>query len=310
MPLLTRKRLLLAKSESTYATSAAPAGTDAILVTDLEVEPLAMELKEREIITGNLGNRDNVVGQRMASVKFSVELAGSGAAGTAPQWSPIIKACGFSETISATTSVTYAPVSASFSSCTLDFYIDGLRQLIVGARGTFSLEMSAGETPTLAFEMMGLYATPTAVSNPAVTYSNQVAPVAVNSDNTTAVSVHGYSACLNAFSVDVANSMVFRQLAGCTKQVLITDRKPSGELTIELPPIGSKDYFSIASAQTKGSISLQHGQAAGNIITITTPTAAFDSPGYEDADGIQHLKLPFRPIPSSSGNDEFTLVLT
>lgn len=310
MPLLTRKRLLLAKSENTYGTSAAPDGSNAILVSNLEVEPLAMELVARELITGNLGNRDNVVAQRAARVTFAVELAGSGAAGTAPRFGPVLKACGFSETVSASTSVTYAPVSASFSSCTLDFYQDGNRQLITGTRGTWSLEMGIGQIPQLNFEMMGLYATPTALANVTPTYANQAAPVAVNSDNTTNVSVHSYSACMNAFSLQVANEMVFRQLAGCTKEVIISDRAPTGSITIELPPIGTKDYFSLASAQTKGSISLQHGQTAGNIATITAATSAFDSPTYEDGDGIQHLVLPFRPIPTSAGNDEFSLVFT
>lgn len=314
MPLLTRKRLLLAKSEQTYATDSQPTGNEAILVSNLEVEPLAMELVERELITGNLGNRDNLVGQRAARVTFAVELAGSGTAGTAPRFGPVMKACGFSETIVGTNpgpgSVTYAPVSSSFSSCTLDFYQDGNRQLITGARGTWSLEMSAGQIPLLNFEMMGLYSVPTALANVTPTYANQAPPLTVNSDNTTNVSVHSYSACLNAFSLQVANDMVYRQLAGCTKQIIIPDRKPTGSLTIELPPIGTKDFFSIASNQTKGSISLQHGQTAGNIVTITAPTAAFDSPTYEDGDGIQHLVLPFRPIPSSSGNDEFTLAFT
>jgi hypothetical protein len=310
MPLLTRKRLLLAKSEDTYGTSAAPAGTDAILVSDLEVEPLQMELKEREIITGVLGQRDVVVGQRMASVKFNVEMAGSGAAGTAPAYSPILKACGFSETISNGTSVTYAPVSSSYSSCTLDFRNDGIKHLIVGARGTFSIEMSAGDIPMMAFEMQGLYGAPTAVANPSTTYSNQVAPVAVNSDNTTTVSVHGYAACMNSFSLELANEVIFRSLAGCSSQVMLPDRKPTGEISIELPALGTKDFFAIASAQTKGAIGWTHGTTAGNIVTFNAPTSAFDSPSFEDGDGIQHIKLPFRPIPTSAGNNEFSLVLT
>jgi hypothetical protein len=37
MPLLSRKRLILIKSESTYATDSSPAGTDAVLVRDLEI---------------------------------------------------------------------------------------------------------------------------------------------------------------------------------------------------------------------------------------------------------------------------------
>lgn len=310
MPLYTRKQVLLAKSEATYGTSAAPEAADAVLVSDLEVTPLAMEMAERTNINGILGQRDQVVTQRMVQVNFAVELAGSGAAGTAPRWGPVIKACGFSETVSASTSVTYAPISSSFSSVTLDFYNDGNRHLVVGARGTWSLSMAVGEIPRINFEMMGWYTAPTALANVTPTYANQATPLAVNSDNTPTVTVHSLSACLQAYSLELGNQMVFRQLAGCTKEALITDRQPTGSLTIELPAIGTKDFFAIASAQTKGSIAVTHGTAAGNIATITTATAAFDGPTFEDGDGIQHIVLPFRPIPTSAGNDEMSLVLT
>lgn len=310
MVLLTRKRLLLAKSEDNYGTSAAPDGTNAVLVTNLEVEPLQMELKEREYISGVLGNRDQVVLQRMVSVKFGVELAGSGVAGTAPRFGPVLKACGFSETISSGVSVTYGLISSSFPSATLDFRNDGIKHLIVGARGTCTVELQNNDIPKLNFEMMGIYGAPTATSNPSPTYADQAAPVAVNADNTTSVSVHGYSACLNQFNLQLGNTTVFRQLAGCSKQVIIPDRKPSGELTIELPALGTKDFYAIASAQTKGAISWQHGGTAGNIVAFSASNCAFGSPTFEDADGIQHLKLPYRPIPSSTGNDEFTLTFT
>lgn len=311
MPLFSRKRLLLASAETTYATSSAPTGTNAVLVEKLEVSPLEMEMKEREVINGLFGNRDNVVGQRMVSAKFTCELAGSGTAGTAPRYGDLLKACGCSETIVATTSVTYAPVSASFSSCTLDFYIDGgVRQLIVGARGTFALDYKVGEAPKINFEMMGLYGTPTVVANPTATYTNQAAPVAVNSDNTTTVSVHSYAACMNAFQFNVANDLVFRKLAGCSKEVIVSDRSPAGEITIELPTVTAKDYFTIASNQTKGAINLVHGTTAGNIATFNAPSTAFNGLSYEDADSVQHLKLPFRAIPSGTGNNEFTLAFT
>ena len=310
MPLLTRKRLLLSKAEATYGTSSSPAGTDAILASALEVEPLQMELVDRELLQSYLGNSSQIVAQRAVSINCSVEVAGSGTAGTAPQWGSLMKACGFSETIVASTSVTYAPVSTSFSSTTLAFFNDRMRHLVVRCRGSGGLELTAGEIPRLNFEMMGIYATPTDTANPAVTYSNQAAPLAVNADSTTSVSVHSFSGCMQAFSMDVANEMVYRQLAGCTKQVLITQRAPSGEITIELPTIASKDFWTIASNQTQGSISWVHGTTAGNIATFTASNCALGAPSLEDGDGIQHIQLPFRPIPSSSGNDEFTLVLT
>lgn len=314
MALLTRKRLLLAKTEATYGTSAAPDGTNALLVSSLEVSPLEIELLDRELITPYLGNSEKVVGQRMVQVNFDVELAGSGTAGTAPQWGPVMKACGFAEALVASTSVTYSPVSTSFSSVTLDFNADGNKHLVTGCRGTATINLNAGEIPKISFQMMGIYNAVTAASAVTPTFANQADPVVVNSVNTTSVSAFSFSACLESFSLDLGNETPFRQLAGCTQQVLITERAPSGEISIEAPIVGSgagqKDFFAAVSAQTLGAITWQHGQTAGNIITFNAPTCNLDSPSYADSDGVMMLNLPYMPIPSSSGNDEFTVVLT
>jgi len=318
MALLTRKRLLLAKSETNYGQSAAPDGTNALLVSNLEVSPLEIELLDRELITPYLGNSEKVVGQRMVQVNFDVELAGSGTAGTAPQWGPVMKACGFAEALVGASpgpaSVTYTPVSSSFSSVTLDFNADGNKHLVTGCRGTATINLNAGEIPKISFQMMGIYNAVTAASAVTPTFANQADPVVVNSVNTTSVSAFSFSACLESFSLDLGNETPFRQLAGCTQQVLITERAPSGEISIEAPIVGSgagqKDFFAAVSAQTLGAITWQHGQTAGNIITFNAPTCNLDSPSYADSDGVMMLNLPYMPIPSSSGNDEFTLVLT
>lgn len=308
---LWRNRLALVKAEATYGTSSNPAATDALLFTELDVEPLALELTEREAIQRHMGNRASVVAQRSVPVKATVELAGSGTAGTAPRWAPLLLAAGCSETIVAGTSVTYAPVSETFSSYTMDFYADnGSRQAITGIRGTAELSLTTGEIPTISFDQMGIYSAPGALSRPTETYSAQAAPVVVNADNTTSVSVHGFSACLQSFTLSLGVEMVFRQLAGCTKQVLITDRKPTGSITIELPAFATKDFLTLASNQTTGSISFQHGQTAGNIVTFTASTCAFDSPTINEQDSVTMITLPFRPLPTSAGNNEFSIALT
>jgi hypothetical protein len=307
---LTRKRLLLAKIESTYGTDPTPAATDAVLVSALEVQPLQLELKDRELILGYLGNTEMVVGQRLVSVSFDVEIAGSGTAGTAPKWSALMQACGFSETIVSVTSVTYAPISSAFKGVTLYFFADGVRHKVTGCRGTWSMSMETGEIPKISFSFTGIFNAPTDETQPSPTFSNQADPVVVNSANTATLQVHGYAACLSAFSLDLANETPFRQLAGCTQQVMITDRKPEGEVTIEAPTIAAKNYFSAASAQTADQFSWVHGTTAGNIVTFTAPTCNLGSPEYEDSDGIIMLKLPFMPQPTAAGNDEFTLALT
>lgn len=307
---LTRNRLLLAKAETTYGTSAAPAGTDALLVSNLEVNPLQVNLLDRELITPYFGNSEKVVGQRLVEVSFDVELAGSGAAGTAPAYGAVLMACGFAEAVSAGTSVTYTPVSTDFDSVTLDFNADGTKHLVTGARGTFSLNVTTGEIPKISFQMIGIYNAASAASAASPTFSNQADPVVVNSANTTSVSVLSYSACLESFTLDLANENPFRQLAGCTQQVMITDRAPSGQVVIEAPALGTKDYFAAVSGQTLGDITFQHGQTAGNIVTVTAANCNLDSPTYTDSDGVQMLTLPFMPIPTSAGNDELELVFT
>jgi hypothetical protein len=304
---LWRNRLALVKSESTYGTSSSPAASDALLFTELDVEPLAMELVERETIQAYMGNRASVVGQRSVPVKATVEAAGSGTAGTAPRYGPLLKAAGLSETIVSSTSVAYAPVSDGFSSYTMDFYIDnGSRQAITGIRGGAELSMAVGEIPTIAFDQMGIFAAPGALSRPTETYSAQASPLAVNADNTTAVSVHGFSACMTSFSLNLGVEMTFEQKAGCTKQVRITDRKPTGSITIELPGIATKDFIAIASAQTAGAMSWVHGATAGNILTFDATSVAFDSPTFDDGDSVTHVTLPFRLL----GNTTWTIAYT
>ena len=304
---LWRNRLGLVKSESSYGVSAAPAATDALLFTQLDISPLALELTEREAIQAYMGNRPSIVTQRSVPVKATVELAGSGTAGTAPRYGPLLKACGLSEGIVTSTSVTYAPVNSSFSSYTLDYYADNAsRQAITGIRGTAELSLSAGEVPTIAFDQMGLFAAPTALARPSETYTAQATPLAVNSDNTTNVLVHGLSACMTAFSLSLGVEMVFEQKAGCTRQVRITDRKPSGSITIELPDIGTKDFIAIASAQTTGSLSWVHGGTSGNIITFSASSVAFDSPTFEDVDSVTHVTLPYRLLGDNTWSIAYT----
>lgn len=310
MALLTRKRLILAKIESTYGTDSTPAGTEAILVRNLEITPLQADVVTRDLIRPYLGNFEQILANQRVEITFEVELAGSGAAGTAPAWGPVMKSCAMSETISASTSVTYAPVSSSFSSCSIYFNNDGVRHKITGCRGSFSISGEVGQIPVISFTMMGIYNAPDDSALPTPTYSNQATPVIFKQGNTTGFEVFSYSGCLQSFSLDMANEMVYRELVGCTKEVLITNRAPNGTAVIEATTIATKDFFTIANGTSTGNLTFQHGQTAGNIVTFSSPQTDIGSPTYSDQDGIQMLNLPYVATPTTAGNDELSLVLT
>jgi hypothetical protein len=307
---LTRKRLLLAKTEVTYGTDPTPTGAaNAILVRNLEITPLQADLVSRDLVRPYLGNYETLLAQTRVEVTFEVELAGSGTAGTAPAYGPVLKACGLSETVVATTSVTYAPVSSSFSSATLYFHNDGIRHKVTGCRGTFEVNMQVGQIPTIAFTMTGIYNAPSDVALPSPTYS-QPTPLVFKNGNSSNFSLFSYSGCLQSLQMQIANDVIYRELVGCTKQVLITDRKPAATAVIEAPDIATKDYFTAALGTATGNLTVQHGSTAGNIITFTAAQADITQPSYSDLNGIQMLNLPLMLVPTSAGNDELSLVYT
>jgi hypothetical protein len=307
---LTRRRLILAEIESSYGTDPAPAGTNAILVRNLEIQPLVADTVNRELVRPYLGQADQLLSQARVEVRFEVELAGSGAAGTAPAYGPVLRSCGISETVSAGVSVTYVPESSGFESCTIYYHQDGIRHKVTGCRGTFEMSCEVGQIPVISFTMTGIYNAPTDETQPTPTYSNQATPVLFKEGNTTGFSAFGYSGCLMSYSFTLANDVIYRELVGCTKQVLITNRAPNGTVVIEAPTITAKDFFTVATGSTTGSITFQHGQTAGNIVTMTTAQSDLGNLTYSDQDGIQMLNMPFIAVPTNAGDDELSLVYT
>ena len=311
MALLTRKRLILAKAEATYGTDSTPTGSaNAILVRNLDIVPLQSDIVQRELIRPYLGNYEQLLAQTRVQVTFEVELAGSGAAGTAPAYGPVLKACGLSETVVATTSVTYAPVSTSFSSVTIYFYQDGIRHIVTGARGTFTLNGQVGAIPTIAFTMTGIYNAPTDTALATPTYANQATPLIFKNGNTTSFSAFSYSGALQSIDLNVGNEIVYRELIGGTKEVLITDRKPAGTMSIEAVLLATKNYFTVSTGSTTGSVSFQHGTTAGNIATLTMAQADLADASYAELNGIAMMNLPYVATPTAAGNDELSLAYT
>jgi hypothetical protein len=310
MPLLTRKRLILAKAETTYGTDSTPAGADALLVRNLEITPIEADVVSRDLIRPYLGNSPQLLANTRVSITFQVELAGSGTAGTAPRYDAVLKACGMSSTVVASTSVTYAPVSSNFSSATIYFNNDGVLHKATGCRGSFSLNCAVGEIPTIDFTMMGIYNAPTDTAAPTVTYSSQAQPLVFKQGNTSAFQLFSYSGCLQSVSFDIANETIYRELVGCNKEVLITNRAPAGTVMIEATTIATKDFFALATGETTGNLTFLHGTTAGNRVTFSAGQIDITQPSYADQDGVQMLNVPYVAVPTGAGNDEVSLAFT
>ena len=311
---LTRKKFLIAKIESTYGTDPTPvAGTNAIQVTNLEVTPIESDNVQAASYQGFIGNstRGTLVANKRVSVSFEVELGGSGTAGTAPAFGPLLQACGMNEVVVSMSSVTYAGVSASFSSASLYCFYDGTRHKITGARGTVTFNLTAGQFPTASFQFIGIYNVPdgTAASG-TFTVANQAAALEVNDTNVTTCTFHGVSAT-RLESIDLAfnNTLLYKETAS-SQEVLITDRTPGGTAVIEAPVIGTTDFFAKAVAPATAASSIVIGATAGNIVTLGIPQTDITGCTYGDTNGVISLSMPYLALPTTAGNNAVSLAFT
>ena len=311
MPKLLRNRSILAKAESSYGSDPTPTGSaNYVQVIDLNIEPIVSDEVSRDLIRPYMGNYEVIPANTRVNVTFDVEMAGSGSAGTAPKYGAILKACGLSETVVSSTSVTYAPVTTPSDSVTLFVNYDGIRHKVTGARGTFSLNCEVNNIPRISFSLTGIFNAPTDTALPTVTVSNQASPLIFKNGSTSNFAIFGFAAALQSWNLDFNNEVIYRELVGGTKEVLITDRRPSGTAVIESPALSAHNFFTDYTGTSTGTNTWLHGTVAGNKVTVSCPQTDLGQPTYEESDGITMLSLPFMATPTASANNEFSLVYT
>lgn len=310
MPLFEHKTVLTAKAETTYGTDSVPTGAaNAMLVENLSVNPLEQESDERKSIRPYFGNQQRLRAGDTVSISFDVELAGSGAAGTAPPYAALLRMCAMGETLVVSTSAAYNPITSSIESGTLYFYADGVLHKALGCRGEVGIKLSAKKIPTLSFSFKGLYSPVTDVALASPTLTAFQTPLVANSTNTTPFSIHGYAGVLSDFSLQLGNKVTYRSLIG-SESIIIEDRDVTGKLTIEAVTVATKDFFALARASTLGAFTITHGTAAGNKATIAGSAVQLANPTYSTQDGIRMLNLDLIFTPTSAGNDEVTITYT
>jgi hypothetical protein len=310
MPKLMRKIAILVKTEVTYGVDPVPTGAaNAFVVHDVDITPLEGEEVERNNIQPYFGQNGVIQATNFSKIKFKVEFSGSGVAGTAPKFAPLLRACATSTTVVAVTSCTFAPVTDVIESVSIYANVDGVNHVMRGCRGEAKISMAAKGKPTIEFEMTGLWQVLTDTALPTATYTGWVKPVAMNKANVTA-SLHGTTIACAGFDLMLGNQVVKRDLTE-VDTVEITDRKSTGSIVFEATTVAAKAWVSLAQQRALGNLSIVYGTTAGNIMTVgATATVELGKPTYSNSDGVQMINMPLRFVPSTVGNDEWSIVCT
>lgn len=302
-----RKTLLALAVEDVEGTPETLTGAECFLIRNATLTPLAGNSVNREFVREVYGNFGSIQLDQHIELSCEIEFSPSGTKGVAPAYAAALLAAGFEETVTAATKVEYTLLSESFDSVTMGTWMDGIYQEGAGARGNLSINLARGSLPTLNMNFMGSYSKPADDTPPTPDFSDWKVPLGLNSLNTATVTLHGEAICMESLSIDLANQLVFRDLAACDPKALITDRKPSGTIVFEMTDVATYEWVENARLHVTGALQVIHGVGDGNKITIDAPAVSFGAPSYSDSDGVLMCSLPLVFEPTSSGNDEIKL---
>ena len=326
MPRYTRNSAILAKIETTYGTDAAPTGGEnAILVSNLSINPLVANNVDRDLIRPYFGSSEQLLGSAYVEVEFDVDFQHSGTAGTVAAWDPLLQACGYAagSTLATPARVEHALISdySTWKALTIYYHDDGVLHKLLGARGTVSVDLTVGARPVFKFKFTGFDGGVTAAANPTATLTAFRTPLVVSDPNTGAVVVGGSYAAgaitggteyvSAGMSVDLGNTVTFTDLLGTAsaagQSVDVTNRSGSGKVTFDLTAANEVSFMSVVKANTAQSLGVVHGTTAGFKLMVFMPSVQLINPTKEDRDGRRLIGFDLRVMPSA-GNDELRIV--
>lgn len=172
MALLTRRRIMLAKIEGTYGTDSSPVAANAMLIRNLDMTPLDAEIVSRDLVRPYFGNYDQIIAAQKVGISFEVELQGSGTAGVAPNYGPLMRACGMAETVTAA-AVTGTAQAGTSTTVTLAAAASAVNNIYVGLLLSITSGTGSGQSGTIVAyngtskvaTISGTFATPPAASS-------------------------------------------------------------------------------------------------------------------------------------------------
>jgi hypothetical protein len=304
LSILTRRRILAAKTEGSYSVAEALTAAEAAMnIYDSEMKPQGAII-EREG-QGALSRLQGAVGPVWNKTTFKSELYGGGSTPVPYYATHLLTACGL-----ALSTATLTPLTASGASATLGSYRGGTLATSAGAMGNFTLSGEAGKIPQFSWEFSGTYIVPSDVALVAPTYPTVNPPVFMGATLT----IGGTAYNILDWELSPNNTVEMRPAGNAGTfgylGAIITNRKPTFKATVEATTMATKNWFSTYTGGATAALNLVIGSNANNIITITAPAMQLSKPPEPtDRNGYLVYPLMFDLVRSAAaGDDEFSIV--
>lgn len=297
-----RKKLLLAKIETVYGDDPTPTDAlNAIQTKDLEIDPIEGEALSRNIDRDSFGADLSTLVGKHVRVRFKVEAAGSGAAGTAPAYGVLLRACGHAEDVNAGVDVRYAPIDENVPSVYFYFKRGLVLHKCAGARGMVKFTASKRNYGYFEFEFTALYVGPVASSamTPVLTAFQTPVPFRAS---TVDCDIAGVTVGLHEITIDGGQKVEFYEHSE-EESIQITDRESKFSAKFEEPEIGTHDFFDDVSTDTTGAFDFQLGTVAGNIVQIVSTMSQMQTLKVSDVQGVATFDVTGTLVPNGANPD-------
>lgn len=305
-------RVLFFKKEVTYGTDAAPTGAaNAALTRNFSAKPVVVDRLARNLDRPVRGRTKDGPSNERQTFGYELEVAGSGAAGTAPAWMEHLEACGMAApVITAGTSAVqrFAAIGTALSSGTGYHWHGNQKRVGLGARGTFGWDFTAGAYPFFKIDMTAMLPAANAIVDAApgvVSLDQWHDPVEINTANTDFL-LGGYAANLRSFTGDVNADVKLRNLVGAN-YVNRGNHGITGRIVCEAPLIASRNYFQTLRTGDEIPMQLDHGIAAGNTVGLAGAHLQITDIDLQEEDDVLMLAIGYGMNVGATNDD---LVIT
>ena len=187
--------------------------------------------------------------------------------------------------------------------------IDGKKQTVTGARGTFTLTMDNAAIPVFKFALKGLLGTITDASFPSIDLSSWTDPTAVNHSNSGDIKICGvFDPAVKKLSFDIGNTVEYRTTTA-GESIIVTDRSGMISFSVEDEAVAAGHWLEKAQTATTGVFSIRHGTVSSTArgFSVVVRRGQMVDPGNSVDQNIVMYDGRAEMIPSSAGNDEIVI---
>lgn len=309
MSLLSRRKVLAAKIESTSGTAESLAASEgAYNVFDFEMQP-AIGMTDRPG-QGGFGSLAAISELRTGSVSFKTEIYGDGAGGV-PAWaSTFLPACGWTNSAGTFSPKSEAP-GTNVKTITIGMFIDGMYKVLRGCAGTARFVFETGVRAHVEWSFQGVWQAVTSSSLIAPTYPTILPLRTVN----TTFTYDSWSPCWSNLTIDMGNTIYLRPCQtnadeSGLKGAIITDRRVTGQFDPESVATGTYNYYNKWITHSEASLSVDLENSTDKI-TLAAPKTQIVNIQQGDRNGILIENISFQCNRSAAaGNDELTIAFS